>query len=254
VSLLIKGVTNFLGLTDTPASFAGQSGKLPVVKSVEDALEFLDVLAITLLTEDLHIIDDFTNWTKVENGGSVATQGLTRAKVDSVNVAGGEAMLYDSLFLTHAGGSLVDNMNWDKACRIFWAAQMDGAGIGNNIWSFIRYASGSHFGALAQIGVGFRYKRSGYTLYAESHDGAVLEMTEISTGFSLHDKLHLYEIKHTPGVKVEFYLDNVLKATHITRIPSGSVGAVLSVGAENLAIDQSIEMTVNRIIFEKDWD
>lgn len=254
MSLLIKGVANFLGLTDTPASFAGQSGKLPVVKSAEDALEFLDVLAISLLSTDLHIIDDFTNWSKIENGGGVVTQGLTQAKVDSAGVAGGEAMLYDTLYLTLAGGSLASNMDWDKACNIWWACMVDGAGIGSTIWSFIRFAATNVFGVLAQKGVGFRYKRSGYTLYAESHDGVALESTEISTGVSLHTKLHLYQIKHTPGVKVEFYLDNVLEATHTVRVPAGSSGTTLAVAAENLAVAQSIEMTVNRIIFSKEWN
>jgi len=40
VSLLIKGVTNFVGLADTPASYSGQADKLPHVKATEDALEF----------------------------------------------------------------------------------------------------------------------------------------------------------------------------------------------------------------------
>jgi len=40
MSLLIKGATNFLGLTDTPTSYTAQSGKVPVVNTAENALEF----------------------------------------------------------------------------------------------------------------------------------------------------------------------------------------------------------------------
>ncbi|MBA7475781.1 hypothetical protein ES704_02715 [subsurface metagenome] len=42
MSLLVKGVTSFLALTDTPASFAGQSARVSAVNTGEDALEFID--------------------------------------------------------------------------------------------------------------------------------------------------------------------------------------------------------------------
>ena len=34
------GVSNFLGLTDTPAAYSGEAGKFVKVKSTEDGLEF----------------------------------------------------------------------------------------------------------------------------------------------------------------------------------------------------------------------
>lgn len=40
MSLLVKGVTEFLKLTDTPASYVGESGDVPKVKGTEDGLEF----------------------------------------------------------------------------------------------------------------------------------------------------------------------------------------------------------------------
>lgn len=42
MSLLIKGVTDFLSLTDTPASYSGQASRVAAVKATEDALEFID--------------------------------------------------------------------------------------------------------------------------------------------------------------------------------------------------------------------
>lgn len=44
MSLLIKGVTNFLGLTDTPASYAGAAGYIAKVKAALDGLEFGNVV------------------------------------------------------------------------------------------------------------------------------------------------------------------------------------------------------------------
>lgn len=44
MSLLIKGATNFLSLTDTPAAYAAQAGKGAKVKAAEDGLEFGTVL------------------------------------------------------------------------------------------------------------------------------------------------------------------------------------------------------------------
>lgn len=41
MSLLVKGVTNLLGLTDTPASYSGQAGRVAVVNTEENALEFI---------------------------------------------------------------------------------------------------------------------------------------------------------------------------------------------------------------------
>jgi len=45
VSLLIKAIADFLGLTDTPAAYTGEAGKLPKVNVGEDALEFATVAA-----------------------------------------------------------------------------------------------------------------------------------------------------------------------------------------------------------------
>lgn len=42
MSLLVKGVTNFLALTDTPASYAGEATKVAAVNAGEDTLEFID--------------------------------------------------------------------------------------------------------------------------------------------------------------------------------------------------------------------
>ena len=44
MSLLIKGVTNFINLTDTPATYAGSAGFLAKVNSGETALEFGNVV------------------------------------------------------------------------------------------------------------------------------------------------------------------------------------------------------------------
>lgn len=37
------GSSTFLGLLDTPNSYAGSAGKVPVVSSLEDKLEFVDL-------------------------------------------------------------------------------------------------------------------------------------------------------------------------------------------------------------------
>lgn len=42
MSLLVKGVTEFLKLTDTPASYSGQASRVAAVKATEDELEFID--------------------------------------------------------------------------------------------------------------------------------------------------------------------------------------------------------------------
>lgn len=54
------GVNTFLGLTDTPSSYAGQAGKLVEVKSTEDGLEF-----IALPAEGFKKVAEYTATTDV---------------------------------------------------------------------------------------------------------------------------------------------------------------------------------------------
>ena len=53
IDFVVQPLTTFLELTDTPDSYAGQSGKVPVVNSLESALEF-----VPLVAEHLYDIGD----------------------------------------------------------------------------------------------------------------------------------------------------------------------------------------------------
>lgn len=46
-----SGVSTFLGLSDTPSSYSGQSGKVAAVKATEDGLEFIAVSGTGTVTD-----------------------------------------------------------------------------------------------------------------------------------------------------------------------------------------------------------
>jgi hypothetical protein len=73
----VSGVTNFLGLTDTPSSYSGQSGKIVKVKSDEEGLEFVDpsegdgdVVGPASATNDNIAVFDGTTGKVIKDGGA----------------------------------------------------------------------------------------------------------------------------------------------------------------------------------------
>lgn len=70
-------ITTFLGLTDTPITFAGQAGKLAAVNVNEDALEFVDGFAeITAMLADYYTAIQL-------NAGQLDSRYYTQAELDA---------------------------------------------------------------------------------------------------------------------------------------------------------------------------
>ena len=65
MSLLIKGVASFLGLSDTPKSYAGAAGYIAKVKSALDGLEFGN--AVTQYQIPTNIVPDNIGFVKTLN-------------------------------------------------------------------------------------------------------------------------------------------------------------------------------------------
>jgi hypothetical protein len=64
------GASNFLGLTDTPASYVGEQGRIPAVNSLEDGLEFIDPPTGGSGAFDFGLISEATSTT--QDWGSIA--------------------------------------------------------------------------------------------------------------------------------------------------------------------------------------
>lgn len=71
-----SGVTTFTGLTDTPASYSGQAGKVVKVNSAENALEFVDGAGgATPIDSAYENVAAMVAATDISNGDNIATYG-----------------------------------------------------------------------------------------------------------------------------------------------------------------------------------
>jgi len=71
---------------------------------------------------------------------------------------------------------------------------------------------------------GFGFKIIDDTLYTLSIKDGAETTTDISAGITLTD-WHRLKAIYTSGSKIEFYVDDILKATHSTNLPENSSGA-----------------------------
>jgi len=71
---------------------------------------------------------------------------------------------------------------------------------------------------------GFGFKIEDGTLYALHVKDSVEYKTDISSGIDLTE-FHRYKAIYTSGSKIEFYIDDVLKATHDSNLPEDSADA-----------------------------
>lgn len=105
---LYSTVTNFLGLSDTPSDYSGQSGKIVAVKSTEDGLEFIVAgggggSGHTIKENGNAMTDranlDFIDFTTEDNVGEDASKIThafgNEANVDNTNQVEGSAKVWD---------------------------------------------------------------------------------------------------------------------------------------------------------------
>jgi len=108
---------------------------------------------------------------------------------------------------------------------------------------------------IAYFGIGLKssnsfagFKVSNGTLYAYNTNGTPTQ-TEI-TGIDI-TALHIYRVVVTSGTKIEFYVDGVLKATHTTNLPTGTLDYNLNYYIEStIAAWREIKATV--VVFYQD--
>jgi hypothetical protein len=79
---------------------------------------------------------------------------------------------------------------------------------------------------------GFRFYNLGGTLYASNGNGATETRTDISSGLTLTN-WNKYRIVWTAATSVAFYVNDILKATHTTNLPSGSAMTGNKFGTRN---------------------
>lgn len=96
-----SGVSTFLGLSDTPNSYAGQSGKVPAVNGTEDGLEFIAVAGSGTVTSVSSADANLT----VATGTTTPVLTIVNAPTVTIADAGGDTTTFP-LLGTAATGNL----------------------------------------------------------------------------------------------------------------------------------------------------
>ena len=207
----------------------------------------------------LHMIDNFSTFEESVEGTGYTFRDLVRAECRTGDDAASLACIYEWLYIhatdNYSTSYLKRDMNWDRAVDLTFFGRFSPAEIAGARFGWMRFANDITGGDLAQEGVGFRYHRSGFKLFAQSHDGGGLESTEIVTGSVLLSQVLPYRIRHYPGDKVEFYWGGNLLATHTSRVPAGTAtnGACVSIGAENVAHAFEATTAMERFLLALAW-
>ena len=76
----------------------------------------------------------------------------------------------------------------------------------------------------------FRFFSEDGVMSTQSADGTTQQETDVSAGLTLTN-WNTYRIVFIAGTSVKFYINDVLKATHTTNIPSGTTQPTLVMGA-----------------------
>jgi len=232
----------FLALNDTPASFVGKGGNYVAVKSDASALEFV-VPSTKLRTRSI--------WSGLialgGGGGNYAGYGLTTTNTGTISssapdssqpqtrnhatgtTSGNEAYVVHSIKSFAFGREVVTEVGF----RLMQSTGVR-AWLGMTDSDFSNEPIAGDEGASGNDHLGFRYSTSaGDTSWkAVARDGST--QTVADTEVSIDAAFHVFHIIHYPGVKAEFYIDGVLKATITTNLPSTSTQGKPFVGIKTL--------------------
>ena len=172
-----------------------------------------------------NIVTDFSTWSEITNGNGSTTRidGELHASTGTSSDAYGIA--YKAM-----------DISWDQKVDTDFNAWFREAGIAISVFSWLRLSAGiAARSDLESEGIQIVFRRNGMEIFGQSHDGTALESTLIGDTWltpDFNDDYHRWRMVLTPGVKVEFYYDDVLIGTNTVHIPSGSgAGVKVAVGA-----------------------
>ncbi len=171
----------------------------------------------------LHIPTN-AGWTSTVVNGGTTSMNLTYLSTADTAQANSSAML-DAIC---AGFNLADTswirINWDKRLYLVFNWRR-GTSNAEAVGRF-QLKQAATIGAMADEGIGIR--ADNLVLVGESY-GASLGELDLATNLTV-EVITQIAILHYPGVKIEWYVNGVLKGTQTTaaKIPSGIGGATCS--------------------------
>jgi len=116
VTGIVSVIASFLDLTDTPDSYSGQAGKVPVVKTSEDGLEFS---IISLSDEKIKVSSNDTTAGYAENK-FVAGTGITLSTLGEGTNESLSISLYASPTVSLSGGSTNEMGTTVSSVSLVW--------------------------------------------------------------------------------------------------------------------------------------
>ncbi len=180
------------------------------------------------------IVNDLAHFTATVTGTGTAVTYPFLARLRSGTTQSSTAKLSTLYWVRQSNGVMVSAIDWSKPIEVLFVGsfvtQYGSVGGLAVTWKF---AQENGTGILSQEGFGIRWDRNTTIVTAESHDGTARETSSMGALAPTNSLIRI-RIVLDPGVSVKFYMDDVLKATHTTRVPTGTSSATyITVGTEN---------------------
>lgn len=224
------GAANFLALTDTPGSYAGQAGKYPKVNAAQNALEFgqtlddhharhewlgddpinarLLLLSLTrYLSNDWRTMDGWTVYTT--GSGSMSWDSIVQISLLTGTTNNSHAAVY-----TGVGAGISPQMSNRP---ILFHIQTDGAALTASQIRFYALQTGEAYPP-SDISKHIGFKIINGEIYATNADGTTETATDTGVSWQAAWDGGTLAIVGD-GSSIKYYVNNVLKATHTTNIP-----------------------------------
>lgn len=235
------GAKTFVQLEDTPASYVGKAGGVPIVEATEDGLRLGALDYTKILADWEHRFywsegQDLKEWLEFI-GGSGTTQWANHRLVV---LAGTTASSFANRTseVPYGEGASLHKINWDYPvwCQIEGKFYTGGSAV-NPRYAFLGIDSGeNHADDIVAVGMGIRFNRAGILYYAQCRNGGVLT-SEPVTGIQIDGRVIL-RLVFTPTENIKVYAWNgsafELKKILTTNLPSGAAGTgKIQVAANN---------------------
>lgn len=237
----VEGVTEFLGLSDTPGSYSGQGDKYAKVNAAENALEF------GAPAGGFDIFDkfrEFIPWVSLDGfaTGGVGTPTI-QVRVATVLVQT-DMNENDEAYVRTTTQYYKINESGKKVTVEFILVSLP-FGTEQNIWLRLNKS-----GVLSETDDHFGWKIIGTDLYASNADGTTQKITDTTVNLSTGSQRTRLKIVLNPGTDCKFYVNDELKVTHTENLPDYE-NLELKVHVKTLtAMARAIE--VGRVLMEKE--
>jgi hypothetical protein len=201
--------SNFLKLSDTPASYAGLARRYARVNDAETGIELVRGLEWGIGMYPWQFELDFSTWTTTLTGSGAVTE-----KAYCLHLTTGTTVNSTARGRGYSFGWI----NFDELTPFEWTIQFRARGFNSTLGKCWIKLDIDTVGDPTDKAFGFRFDY--LTLKGIVHDGVTLNVVDLGTTITAWQMVNLF-IRFTSGSKIEWYVDGVLKGQSAA-IPSGT--------------------------------